>query len=269
MEFPLLAITEYGMFDSTMKFPTGTVSRRRGVTEFEMEFYIDDYPPHIHIDEKEYPRTRGTLICAKPGQTRYSHLPFKCLYLHIDCPAGALHDRLSALPDSITVEDPEETEALFAKLIRPEPETPEQMLSFSADVCALLEYILRLAGMHKPAASSAAHAHRRQLLEIQAYIDRRFAEPLTLAALAARANLSPIYFHRLFSEFFGKTPAQYLLERRVSAARMELITSDRTLADIAADCGFSSQSYFSSKFRQVMGVPPMKYRRDMLSRLEI
>lgn len=269
MDFPLFSVTEYGMFDSAMKFPTGTVSRRRPVTEFELEFYTDEHPPHIHLDECEYPCASGTLICAKPGQTRYSHLPFKCLYLHLICHDNALRTRLEALPDSMNVEEPEVTEALFTKLIRPEADSPEQMLLLSADICALIAHILQLAGLHKPAVSSAAHAHRRQLLEIRQYIDRSYAEPLTLAAMAAQINLSPIYFHRLFSEFFGKTPSQYLLERRVSAARIELLVSERTLAEIAANCGFSSQSYFSSKFSQVMGVSPAKYRRNMLSKLDI
>ena len=56
---------------------------------------------------------------------------------------------------------------------------------------------------------------------------------------------------------------------RISAAKQLLITKDYSIARIAADCGFSSQSYFNYKFKSEMGVSPLKYRKDMLSRIEI
>ena len=104
---------------------------------------------------------------------------------------------------------------------------------------------------------------------MEKYIRQHLSEALSLTLLAGLCNLSPTYFHRLFTNFFSKTPAQYILDCRIAAAKTGLLADDCSLPELAADCGFSSQTYFCYKFKQATGKTPLEYRREMLSRLKI
>ena len=85
--------------------------------------------------------------------------------------------------------------------------------------------------------------------------------------LAQNANLSPIYFHKLFRAHLGMTPAAFVLSCRIAAAKALLKTGESAISEISARCGFSSQSYFNYKFKEITGETPLQYRKARLSRL--
>ena len=76
--------------------------------------------------------------------------------------------------------------------------------------------------------------------------------------------LDPSYFHRLFTRMFGLTPAQRVLGCRIAAARVALMNRELGLTEVAQRCGFSSQSYFSTCFKRVVGKSPLAYREEKL-----
>jgi AraC family transcriptional regulator len=78
------------------------------------------------------------------------------------------------------------------------------------------------------------------------------------------SSMDPTYFHKLFTRTFGVTPARRVLMWRIAAARMALTDRDLSLAEIAQMCGFASQSYFSTCFRQKVGKTPRTYRAEKL-----
>ena len=92
------------------------------------------------------------------------------------------------------------------------------------------------------------------------YIDAHLDEPVTLEALAEKYYLSPFYFHKVFSSIVGKPLAAYIRDRRVLYACKLLCTTDKTILDIALDCGFQSHPSFARAFRRVQGVSPGAYR---------
>ena len=65
------------------------------------------------------------------------------------------------------------------------------------------------------------------------------------------------------------TPAAFVLRCRIAAAKAMLKTSELNIAEIAARCGFSSQSYFNFRFKEVTGETPLQYRNTRLSRLKL
>lgn len=71
--------------------------------------------------------------------------------------------------------------------------------------------------------------------------------------------LSPIHFHNCFKSAVGKTLHEYVEEQRIKVAVNLLLTTDLTLTQIAFQCGFSSQSYFSYVFKRKMQTTPRKY----------
>lgn len=84
----------------------------------------------------------------------------------------------------------------------------------------------------------------------------------SLADLAALVGLSEYHFLRCFRESTGTTPHQYLMERRIAEAQRLLATTTLSLADVAIDSGFSSQSHMSDVFRQKLGTSPGKWRKQ-------
>jgi AraC-like DNA-binding protein len=109
--------------------------------------------------------------------------------------------------------------------------------------------------------SRAAEDRNRRLLRARDTIDRSYAEPLDVAALARVAHVSPAHFARQFRAVFGETPHRYLQRRRVERAMWLLRCTERTVTDICMDVGFSSLGTFSRVFRDVVGEPPSAYRR--------
>ena len=95
------------------------------------------------------------------------------------------------------------------------------------------------------------------------YIDDHLTEDLSLENLSSYVSVSPIYFHNVFKRSVGKTLREYVEEQRIKRAIHSLISTDRSLTQIAFECGFSSQSYFSYVFKRKMHMTPRAYVREI------
>jgi AraC-like DNA-binding protein len=91
-------------------------------------------------------------------------------------------------------------------------------------------------------------------------LDRAYAEPLDLDALAARAGYSRFHFARTFRAAYGDTPGHYLTRRRVERAMDLLRTANLTVTEICHLVGFTSLGSFSTRFKELVGVSPTEYR---------
>jgi AraC-like DNA-binding protein len=100
-----------------------------------------------------------------------------------------------------------------------------------------------------------------QLRSAQEALDTRFAEPLRLSELARRVGWSEAHLHARFRERLGTSPHQYLIQRRLRAARELLAATRQPIGDIAAACGFADAAAFCRTFRRAMGTTPAGYRR--------
>jgi AraC-like DNA-binding protein len=92
-------------------------------------------------------------------------------------------------------------------------------------------------------------------------IDRDYAEPLDLDALAATAGISKFHFHRLFRATYHRTPAVYLSERRVERAQDLLRATNLSVTEVCHAVGFSSLGSFSTRFRQITGENPSAFQQ--------
>lgn len=90
--------------------------------------------------------------------------------------------------------------------------------------------------------------------------ENRLSEPVTPADLAAWSGLPAARFARLIKRFFGLTPSQYITKVRITAASLMLRETERSVADIAAACGFADHSSFTRTFRKVAGISPTEFR---------
>jgi len=100
----------------------------------------------------------------------------------------------------------------------------------------------------------------RRLLRARDAMDRAYAEPLDVRAVAAVAYISEAHFIRSFRAVFGETPHRYLQRRRVERSMFLLRETDRSVTDICFDVGFSSRGTFVRTFREIVGETPSDYR---------
>ena len=99
------------------------------------------------------------------------------------------------------------------------------------------------------------------MLRARDAMDRAYAEPLDIAALARIAYVSEAHFIRTFRATFGETPHRYLQRRRIERSMFLLRDTDRSVTDICLDVGFTSLGTFSRTFRAIVGHSPLAYRR--------
>ena len=109
--------------------------------------------------------------------------------------------------------------------------------------------------------SEAVEDCNRRMLRARDTMDRTYAEPLNIPALARIALVSDAHFIRTFRDTFGETPNRYLQRRRIERAMFLLRTTDRTVTDICMAVGFTSLGTFSRVFAGIVGEPPSVYRR--------
>jgi AraC-like DNA-binding protein len=94
------------------------------------------------------------------------------------------------------------------------------------------------------------------------YIDKHFTENISLEQIAAESGLSPCYFTRLFSQCFPMRLWDYVLSRRVDAAKRLLSgEGDQTVLEIALNCGFHNTANFNRIFLRFNGITPTAFRK--------
>jgi AraC-like DNA-binding protein len=101
-----------------------------------------------------------------------------------------------------------------------------------------------------------------RLRRVRDRIDREYAQPLDVEALARRAHMSAGHFSREFRAAFGESPYSYLMTRRIERAMALLRRGDLSVTEVCFAVGSSSLGTFSTRFTELVGVPPSVYRRQ-------
>ena len=112
--------------------------------------------------------------------------------------------------------------------------------------------------------SPAAAQHLRDLAllrRVRDRIDREYAQPLDVEALARDAHMSAGHFSRQFRLAYGESPYSYLMTRRIERAMALLRRGDLSVTEICFEVGCASLGTFSTRFTELVGMPPSAYRR--------
>ena len=91
-------------------------------------------------------------------------------------------------------------------------------------------------------------------------MDRDYAQPLDVPALARDAHMSPGHFSRSFRAAFGETPYSYLMTRRIERAKALLRRGDLSVTEVCMEVGCTSLGSFSTRFTELVGESPSAYR---------
>ena len=132
-------------------------------------------------------------------------------------------------------------------------------------VALLRVTLVELARLAAPYSTGLRQQGDTVLADVFDVIDTRFREPLSTADVAAAVGLSPGYLTTLVRRRTGRTVLDWILERRMAAARDLLLRSDSSAEQVAAQVGFTDPTYFNRRFREYHGVPPGKWRSTALT----
>ena len=271
MNCPGFTVTNYSAFDSATKTLTRTLSlsvhQGRMVSSYEFELYPEDCTGGVIIGSNRYHAKKGCFSLVKPGQHVKMALPYKCYFFNIFSQDPFLTEVLDSLPEFGVLWNMDEAVKVFHEMLSIGPKNkPSNQLQLHSCICRLLSLIVKARPLAEEGEDHVL-THRKLLQQADRYIREHYMEDLSLATLAEQCNLHPNYFHRLYTTAFGQTPAQRILSRRIAAAKTLLLTENCTMSEIATRCGFSSQTYFGYKFKEVMGMTPLQYRQKRRSRL--
>lgn len=100
-----------------------------------------------------------------------------------------------------------------------------------------------------------------RLEKVRRYIDVNYHRQLSLEQLAKISGLSKNYLCVLFKEYSGRTIFNYIIERRIQNAIIQLLSTRKKVIAIATDCGFNDLSYFNRSFKKIIGQSPSNYRK--------
>ncbi|MER3588991.1 MAG: AraC family transcriptional regulator, partial [Mastigocladus sp. ERB_26_1] len=98
--------------------------------------------------------------------------------------------------------------------------------------------------------------------QVIAYIQAHLSEDISLEAIATEVGMSRYYFCRLFKQSTGISPHQYVIKCRIDRAKELLLQGQNSIADVAFEVGFTSQSHFTKHFKHLIGMTPKAYRES-------
>ena len=125
---------------------------------------------------------------------------------------------------------------------------------------SLAVHLLRRYSTQKPEIrvySGSLPSHKLQ--QVIDYIQAHLAEDVSLEAIATEISMSQYYFARLFKQSTGYSPYQYLIKCRIERAQELMMQAQQSIANVALQVGFTSQSQFGRHFKRITGVTPKQF----------
>lgn len=239
-----------GSFDCR-EFGDLEYSPKRTTQLYEIEFFMED-GFFVYADNQVFPIRKNHIQIKHPGQVCYSKLPFKTMFLKFAAD-GDLAQRLNHAAEYFPCSAPKQAITLLSRIILLH-EQGDRSLELYEALLSFLQLVLT--------DSDGQSRDRPEISRAKAFVEANFSQSITLDDIAASVNLSPIYFHNLFTKTAGISPHEYLTRFRISESKKLLWDSHIPISRIAEDCGFGCQQYFSRVFKKQTGMTPGQYRRE-------
>lgn len=271
MKYPELTLTEvstFGIHISPYKISaSNSALRSNWITDYTFRFFLEDWEGGCMVGNTLYPAKKNGFVCCKPGQTVRTVLPCRFYNLKVTTRDPALKAALDDLPTFSQHPQGEQLVALCKKLCYvDQSSTLSAQFEKYSHLYAIMDLIFRQQYPPQVARIGNARRHQQALLDANNYLRTHLSEEVDLEKLAQSSHLHPTYFHKLFTDAFGRTPAKQLMWHRITLARSYLHDDNRPISEIARLCGFSSQSHFCRKFKALTLQTPSQYRQTLRKR---
>lgn len=238
----------------------------------------DHYPGHelilclkgqgeVQVQGKVWPVKAGELVwidCGQPHVFRcVPQNPWEVYWLRFDGPQGArwatnlavkTHPIFAglALRPIRAIFD-----RIFERLQAPDVSTDAWLNSDLAQLVAILTESRQASGL----LAGGDHTMPERLRKPIETMRLKFFQPWRVPELAAMAGMSPSHFFRVFKQHLGTSPHEWLRRERITHAKRRLIETDEAIKQVASQCGYSDQFFFSRDFKQVTGFTPTDFRK--------
>lgn len=170
-----------------------------------------------------------------------------------------LNDNVLRKSNVYTPENTSDVENQFIKLIK----TYNMFSKASFSKCISLIYNIHSMLLTTKETVSLEQSTENKIANARKYIDTHFSNNmLSIPQLAEMAEISEVYFRKLFKLQYHMSPAQYLISLRIKRAKQLLGYSFLTLEECAYQCGFSTVQYFCRVFKNFTGMTPTEYRNQ-------
>lgn len=267
MDCPYFTVVRFDSFrmnsDPNAAFQDPIAEQAYLTAAYEFEFYPEDCTGGLTVDGVPYPAKKDFFSCCKPGQMRKMTRPYRCYFFNINTENPALQEALNKLPLYAFCPEMKQVLQICKEMTSVQDRhSLHARLFIESCICNILSILLRHQYTVPDYRDANVRKHQAMLLAADRYIREHLQEPIHLERLSKDSGLHPTYFHKLFTAAFKKTPAEQLMWYRIVAARNLLSADDRPIAEIAELCGFSSQNYFSYKFKETSGLSPTQYRTE-------
>lgn len=254
----------YGTWNSKKdRINKSSSTEYRNVELFEFELIISG-DGTLLIENQAYKAVPNLLVIAKPGSIRRSIFDFKTYYLHIDIDSSfEYYETLCNLPDFAYTTRPKVYMQIFIDIISflLDNNSDTDSLYFKAKFLELIYLLQEDSKNNVNLLNNNMYQTNKLIRKVIDYIEKNYSERITLDTLAKITNYSPNYLQHTFSEITGMSPNEYLTSERIKNAKQLLIGTNKSIADISYECGFSSQAYFTKIFKINTLCTPMEYRR--------
>lgn len=265
---------------SMAQFPKLSV---RKVYDYELELILSD-GGIMMLDGKTYPMKRGTVFFRRPGEYTNGRDPFHACSVIIDMASAFTQAGLVYGSDYYTMQKkPQENyinpmlnailpctcgentdrmiylfDRIQAEFRRQNVATPLLLRAYTLEI---LYFLYDHAVAHDKGKGAGYRKYHKSVHRSIQYINAHLADPLYVHDLAAQAKLNQDYYSRVFVSCTGLAPSRYILDARLKKARELIIYTTLPIHQIAQQCGFLSQSYFTYRFRELYGLAPVIYRK--------
>lgn len=239
-------------FDLQNCFKNETTPKRR-VECFELEL--------IHfgtgcscIGKEVHRHTKNLMLFRKPGQDSFTIGNFKCTLIWFEVEDAELYVELCQMPSFAVVSN----------------DTANKFLHLQASIegqgalktaSELFSVLCEFENSSSQAGRTARPVYIDNVLRVKKYIDSNFTRDINTTDLSKISNLSPSFTRLQFTNILGVSPHEYLVNLRLETAKGLVMTTNKTLLDIACESGFNSQSNMNFAFKKRFGASPLKYKK--------
>lgn len=232
---------------------------------FNKFYYFWEGSCRITMEDKTYIAKAGDWFLI-PAGTRHNGFPlpgenFEKYWMHFDLYPNAKLAKALGLPCVVHVGKNRRIAALFQEMIRcNSSDKLTDKLQAKACLLQLLALYVELCDL---GCLTVVGEEESRIQEILSYIHNNLSRPLHNAELAELCHMHPSHFIRYFSKMTGQTPAAYVTERRMEAAKRLLENTELPIAQVMEQVGLQEPNHFARLFRKYYYMTPREYRKQV------
>lgn len=241
-------------------------SRESGSEPYSRLYYVESGSGFLRHHGMRFELRRGNMYLIP----EHSELSYGCFgnivisWLHFTSYLRNGTDLFEVVdcPYEINPEDKRFVDDIFKRIfVYLDEDCPCAGFEKKACLLLMLAHFLR----HSDAAvKTAANDKFRRFVPVLDHIQSNISQKISVGKMASIVKMAPESFSRAFSKCFNTSPGEYVRRRKISAARSLLAESDRKLADIAEELGFTDAFHFSKTFSKYSGMSPSEFRKSHL-----